>query len=107
MKDGDIVVDVTNLYRIEKRENWYASSDTKSIIKLIHVVDADIEMKTGSLPYGFRNSPIHGNYIGKMDDECHDYILDEINRRDRLNYEEEILSDNDESDDDDDIIQFC
>ena len=53
-------------------------------------------MKTGSLPYGFRISSINGNYIGKMADDCHDYILDEIDRRDRLNYDEEILSDNDD-----------
>ena len=104
LKEGDKVVNVTNLYSIEKRANWYASSNTKSIIKLIHVVDADIDMKTGSLPYGFRSSSINRNYIGKMSDDCHDYILDEINRRDRLNYEYEIISDNDESDYDEDII---
>ena len=104
LKEGDLVIDVTNLYRIERRENWYASSDTKSKIKLIYVVNANIEMKTGSLPHGFRSSSINGNFIGKMNDECHDYILDEINRRDRLNYEEELLSDNDESDNEDEIM---
>ena len=53
LKQGDRVINVTNLYRIQNRNNWYHSSSTKSILKLLHVVVADIIMKTDSFPHVF------------------------------------------------------
>ena len=71
---------VTNLYRLNKRKNWYHSSLTKSIIKILFVVVADVDMQTDILPRGYNE-------------------LDEINRRDRLNYKEECMVFSDENDD--------
>ena len=39
-------------------------------------------------------------YIGRMSDKSHNFILDQINRRERLNYEENGNIYSDESDDD-------
>ena len=100
LKSGDRVLNVTNLYRFDNRNNWYYSSLTKSIVKLLHVVVADVVMLTDSIPRGFTSKNIKDNYIGRMSDQCHEFILDEINRRDRLNYEEECTIFSDESDDD-------
>ena len=33
IRRGDRVVDVTNLYRMKQKNNWYSSSATKSIMK--------------------------------------------------------------------------
>ena len=57
-------------------------------------------MQTDSLPHGYTNRSIGENFMGKMTDKCHEFILDEINRRDRLNYEEECMVFSDEIDDD-------
>ena len=92
MKIGDQVANVTNLYRINNRGNWYASSKTKSIVNLIHVVVANIKMDKSSLPRDFSRKTLKGNYTDKMSDKCHDFILDEINRRDRLNYVEDCIN---------------
>ena len=56
-------------------------------------------MTTDSLPRGFTSKSIKGSYIGKMSDQYHDFILDEINRCDRLNYEEECVNFSYDSDD--------
>ena len=90
---------VTNLYRLNKRKNWYYSSLTKSIIKVLHVVVAHVDMQTDIIPRGYSYNDIKDTYMGKMSDVCHEFILDEINRRDRLNYEEERMVFSDESDD--------
>ena len=92
LKKGDRVVNVTNLYRVDKRQNWYSSSSTQQIIKLLHVVVSFIDISTDSLPRGFTSKSVKGNYMGKMSDKCHDFILDEINRRDRLNYVEDCVN---------------
>ena len=99
LKKVDRVINVTNLYRLDNRNNWYYSSLTKSTIKLLHVVVADISMETDSIPRGFSTKNIKDNYIGKMSDRCHEFILDEINRRDRLNFYEECTIFSDDSDD--------
>ena len=57
-------------------------------------------MSTDTLPYGFTSKSIKGNYIGRMSDQIHDFILDEINRRDKLNYEEECINFSYDSDED-------
>ena len=98
LKRGDRVVNVTNLYRFDKRKNWYYSSMTKSIIKVLYVVVADVLMQSDILPHGYSYQKNKDTYIGKMSDECHESILDEINRRDRLNYEEECMVFSDDSD---------
>lgn len=100
LKKGDRAVYVTNLYRLDNRKNWYHSSSTKSIVNLLHVVVADVAIVTDSIPRGFSSKLIKDNYIGRMTDECHEFILDEINRRDRLNYDEECTIFSDGSDDD-------
>ena len=91
LKKGDRVANVTNLYRFKNRRHFYYSSETKSVINIRHVVVADVEMQTDSLPHGYTNRSIGENFMGKMTDKCHEFILDEINRRDRLNYEEECM----------------
>ena len=57
-------------------------------------------MQTDTFSRGFSSKEIKDNYIGKLLDECDEFILDEINRRDRLNYEEERIIFSDYSDDD-------
>ena len=98
MKRGIRVANINNLNRLNKRKNWYYSSLTKSIIKVLYVVVADVVMQTDILPRGYSYKEIKDTYMGKMSDECHEFILDEINRRDRLNYEEECMVFSDESD---------
>ena len=61
---------------------------------------ADIVMTTDALPRGFSTKLIKGNYIGRMSDQCHDFILDEIHRRDRLNYVEDCVNFSYDSDED-------
>ena len=96
LKRGDRVVNVTNLYRLNKRKNWYYSSLTESIIKVLHVVVAHVDMQTDIIPRGYSYNDIKDTYMGKMSDVCHEFILDEIKRRDRLNYEEERMVFSDE-----------
>ena len=91
MKIGDLVANVTNLYRINNRDNWYTSSKTKSIVKLIHVVVANIEMDTSSILRGFSRKTLKGNYTGKISNKFQEQMLDEGYRRDKLNHEEECL----------------
>ena len=69
-------------------------------MRLLHVVVSEENMITDSIPRGFTSKNVKNNYIGRMSDQCHELILDEINRRDRLNYEEECKIFSDESDDD-------
>ena len=85
LKEGDRVVNVTNLCHLDKRQIWFSSSSTKSTLKLLPVVVADIVMTTDSLPRGFTSKSIKGNYMVRI-------VLDEINRRDRLNYEEDCVN---------------
>ena len=57
-------------------------------------------METDKLPHGYTKNLTKGYYIGKMSDKSHNFILDQINRRERLNYEENGNIYSDESDDD-------
>ena len=91
---------------------WYTRSTQKKTVDLVHVVSTDVELIPISPTNMIRNRAVRKaaaekNAV-KIAEESYDKILDEIRRRERLEYDPSrvFVGDDLDSDDDDEIQNF-
>ena len=70
--------------------HWYTKSKEFTTVKMVNVVATDLEMKPFSkqnpIPRIVRRDAESKNAT-RLTDECHYFILDEISRRERLEFD--------------------
>ena len=102
---GDLVCEATYLNQVERAPYWYTPSDMTTVVRLQHVVGADLEMNQPSASIKLPSNCKHKDAVRKgarrLSVYSHELLLDEINRRDALDYEEE---DKEESTDEEDEL---
>ena len=102
---GDLVCEATYLNLVERAPYWYTPSDMTTVVRLQHVVGADLEMNQPSASIKLPSNCKHKDAVRKgarrLSVYSHELLLDEINRRDALDYEEE---DKEESTDEEDEL---
>ena len=80
---------------------WYTASHDNVLVQLNHVVDGDLKLEVESgtckLPRTCNIAEARGLGAKRISDLSHERILDEVNRRDALAFEEDF----NETDDDD------
>jgi hypothetical protein len=100
---GELVVDATYLNPVGRARNWYTPGDDRVTIRVQHVVAAALVLEQPSdevkLPSNCNRRDALSKGARRLSDDSHLTILDEINRRDILDYEE-----NDDSSSDDDSV---
>ena len=99
---GELVCDGSYLNPVGRARNWYTADNDVVTIRVQHVVAACLDLQKPSdevkLPSTCNRSEATRKGATRLSDDSHLKILDEINRRDVLDYEE----DDDSSDNDSD-----
>jgi hypothetical protein len=102
---GELICDATYHNPVGRARNWYTAGDDCVTIRVQHVVAADLELQKPSnqikLPSTCNRREALNKKATRLSDDSHLRILDEINRRDILDYEE----DEEEESDDENISQ--
>ena len=105
--NGQLTVDCHWLNPAPGARCWHTRSMEPRTVDLVCAVDTDVEMlpmSAGNMikSKGVRKAAAHKNPI-RISDDSHDFILDEIRRRERLEYEpSRVFSDNEPDTDSDD-----
>jgi hypothetical protein len=90
---GELVCDGTYLNPVGGARNWYTPDNKRVTIRVQHVVAAYLELvkpsKTVKLPSSCNRKEALSKGAKRLSDDSHLRILDEINRRDILDYEED------------------
>ena len=103
---GTLKVEVNWLFQVEGARKWFTKSAIEDSFDVVNVVSTGVEM----LPISPSNMPpkraqkrAQKNEALKISEESHNLILDEIMRRDRLEYDPSrvFVGDEDEEDDED------
>jgi hypothetical protein len=102
---GELVCDAAYLNPVGRARNWYTPGDDRVTIRVQHVVAAALVLEEPSdavkLPSTCNRKDALSKGAKRLSDDCHLTILDEINRRDILDYEEN----EDSSSDDDSSVE--
>ena len=84
-------VDCHWLIGVPTARHWYTKSSEKKTVDLVHVVATDVEMEPMSPTNMMRNRAVRKEAAKmkamRISDESHEFILDEIRRRERLEYD--------------------
>ena len=101
-------VDCHWLHSVPTARHWHTKSLQKQAVDLVHVVATDVEMEAMS-PSNMINRAVRQEAAQKnamrITDESHEFILDEILRRERLEYDPSrvfVAADEDSESDEDD-----
>jgi hypothetical protein len=90
---GELVCEATYLNPVKRAPYWYTPSDIATVVRLQHVVGADLEMNQPlpliKLPSNCKRKDALRKGAMRLSENYHELLLDEINRRDALDYEEE------------------
>ncbi len=112
---GDWICEGRWLNRVERARYWYMVGDTVVTVRMKNDLHADLAMTPISVnnPLPRLHPTVRDQVVllnpHKMQSIDHDFMMDEISRRDAMNFEEEVISsDNDtgsdgDEDSDDDI----
>ena len=102
-------VDCHWLHSVPTARHWCTKSLQKQAVDLVHVVATDVEMKPMSQTNFIRNRAVRQEAAQKnamrIADESHEFILDEILRRERLEHDPSrvfVAADEDSESDEDD-----
>jgi hypothetical protein len=102
---GDLVCRAEYLNPVGRARLWYTASHDNVLVRLNHAVDGDLKLEVESgtckLPRTCNIAEARGLGAKRISDLSHERILDEVNRRDALAFEEDF----DESDDNDEISE--
>jgi hypothetical protein len=104
-REGELVCDATYLDPVGRARNWYTpgTSTGVTLIRIQHVVAGDVKLLSPSptvkLPRTCNRQEAIRKKAVRLSDSSHEEILDEINRRDVLNFEEQDIGE-DTADDD-------
>jgi hypothetical protein len=98
---GELVCDGTYLNPVGRARNWYTQGEDSVTLRVQHVVAANLQLEKPSDQVRLRSACNRTEALKKgatrLSDDSHMTILDEIDRRDILDYEED---DGSSSDDD-------
>jgi hypothetical protein len=112
---GDWICEGRWLNRVEHARYWYTVGDTVVTVCMKNVLHADLAMTPISVnnPLPRLHPTVQDQVVPlnphKMRSTDHDFMMDEISRRDAMNFEEEVISSEDDTnsngdeDSDDDI----
>ena len=102
-------VDCNWLHSVPTARHWHTKSSQKEAVDLVHVVATDVEMKPMSPTNMMKNRAVRQEAAQKnamrIADESHEFILDEIMRRERLGHDPSrvfVAADEDSESDEDD-----
>ena len=102
-------VDCHWLHRVPTARHWHTKSLQKQTFDLVHVVATDVEMKPMSPMNMMKNRAVRQEAAQKnamrIADDSHEFILDEIMRRERLEHDPSrvfVAADEDSESDEDD-----
>ena len=111
-KDAVWKVDCYWLIEVPGARFWYTRSTQKITVHMVHVVSTDVELIPISPTNMIRNRAVRKaaaekNAV-KIAEKSHDFILDEIRRRERLEYDPSrvFVGDDLDSDDEEEIQNF-
>ena len=90
---GDIVVDVTHLNKRKvSKKLLYHVTENEAKIRLQHVVMEKITLDPVRRNYSTKSKKNNDIECGYVNNETNDSIIDEINRRESIEYDEEIYN---------------
>ena len=89
-RTGAWLVDCCWLLSVPRARHWYTKSKQPKTVNMMHIVATDVRMNpsspTNMIPKSVRKRAEQQNAI-KISLESHDFIMDEISRRERLEYD--------------------
>ena len=87
---GDEQCNTYQLNVVPGANKWWTRSETMYVVDMIHVVDTDVKVE----PFSASNMPpprvrrqLTNHIAVKITEESHNFVLDEIWRRDQLDYD--------------------
>ena len=90
-KNGALRCDCHWLYAVPMARYWYTRSTIEHTVYLFTMVTTDVEMIPSSPSNMIRDSRVRKEsekkHAVKISEESHDFIMDEIRRRERLEYD--------------------
>ncbi len=92
--------------RVERARYWYTVGDTVVTVQMKNVLHSDLAMTpiSASNPLPRLHPTVRDQVVPlnphKMRSIDHDFMMDEISRRDTMNFEEEVMSSDDDTDSD-------
>jgi hypothetical protein len=105
---GDWICEGRWLNRVERARYWYTVGNTVVTVRMKNVLHADLAMTPISVnnPLPRLHPTVRDQVVPsnphKMRSIDHDLRMDEISRRDAMNFEEEVISSDDDTDSDGD-----
>ena len=99
-QEGELVAEATYFNPVGAARNWYTPSTLTTLVRVQHVVAADVNLlsereSTVKLPSSCNREQAREKGAMRITDTSHEIILDEINRRDSLDYVEHGADDTD------------
>ena len=102
---GAMVVDGLYFNRVQRAPYWYTQSEERSIIEVKHVLRSGLHLEeisvTNKLPRACNQLEATRKNAGKFTMQEHEIIMEEAERRDRLEYNDDEGSEADEGEDSD------
>ena len=103
---GAMVVDGLYFNRVQRAPNWYAQSEETSIIKVRHVLQSGLQLEeisiTNKLPHACNRLDATRKNAEKISMQEHETIMEEAERRDRLEYNDDNGIEEEDGEDSDD-----
>ena len=100
---GAMVVDGLYFNRVQRAPYWYTQSEERSIIEVKHVLPSGLHLEeisvTNKLPRACNRLEATRKNEGKITMQEHETIMEEAERRDRLEYNDDEGSEADEGED--------
>ncbi len=108
---GAIVVDGLYFNRVQQAPYWYTQSEETTIIEVRHVLQSGLQLEeicaTNKLPRACNRLEVTQKNAGKISMQEHETIMEEAERRDRLEYNNNDGSEEEEGEDSDDKEDEC
>ncbi len=106
-----MVVDGLYFNRVQRAPYWYTQSEETSIIEVRHVLQSGLQLEeicaTNKLPQACNRLEATRKNAGKIPMQEHETIMEEAERRDRLEYNDDDGSEEEEGEDSDDEEDEC
>jgi hypothetical protein len=100
---GAMVVDGLYFNRVQRAPYWYTQPEKMSIIEVKHVLQSGLQLKkicaTNKLPRACNQLEATQKNAGKISMQEHETIMEEAERRNRLEYNDDNGSEEDEGED--------
>jgi hypothetical protein len=98
---GAMVVDGIFFNRVQRAPYWYTLSEESTIVEVRHVLRSGLQLEkistTNKLPWSSNRLEAKQKKAGKIATQEHEMIMEEAERRDRLEYNDDDDSDEEEA----------